>query len=195
MMLVDQFRADPLFPFQDYATDIRHFIGAQGYWLALLRALPEFDQADWQPVQRPVDVLADQLSGLMLRLQNTRQARLLTLHTNSFEGCVVELIADNPPMTQEEVTQAKGLFDWQPDAETAAGLTPDSAIRVADQLYHAFRAPEEPAEIYIPDAGHPDGGYILPARRLFLQSEVSRDCEPRARAALARFMKTPVPGT
>jgi len=190
-MLVDLFRDELFFPFSDYATDIQHFIGAQRYWLALLRAVPEFVEADWHPVLRAVDVAADQASGLMLRLQDTTNSRLLSLHTNSFEGCTAELLADNPPMTPKQIAEAKEKFEWKPDKAAISGITREHAIREAGMIYVAFTAQAEPAEIYVPDAGHPEGGYLLPARRLVLLSEVSRDCEPQAQEALSRFLKEP----
>ncbi|MFU8865080.1 MAG: hypothetical protein ACNA7O_14285 [Rhodobacterales bacterium] len=191
-MIIDTFKGDPFFPFVDYATDIRHFIGAQRYWLTVLRALPAFHEEDWHPVLRAVDVTADQLSGMMLRLQNTRHARMVTLHTNSFEGCVAELLADNPPMTAQQVKAATEQFDWTPDSAQIEGISHAEAMRDAGLIYEPFTAQTETSEIYLPQAGHPDGGVLLPARHLLLQSEVSRDCEPLAWDALIDFLRSDV---
>lgn len=192
-MLIDTFKDDPFFPFAAYATDIQHFIAAQRYWLGLLRAHPAFHEEDWQPVQRAVDVQADQLSGLMLRLRNLRQARLLTLHTNSFDGCVAELLADNPPMSPQELAEAQEQFDWTPDASQIAGMTPEAARRDAALIYKPFASQVEPSEIYLPQPGHPEGGVLVPARHLLLQSEISRECEPLAWDALTDFLQSGPP--
>jgi hypothetical protein len=188
-MVIHDFKDDPFFPFVGYAPDIRHFIGAQRYWLTLLRALPAFHEEDWHPVLRAVDVTADQTSGLMMRLQNRRQARLLTLHTNSFKGCVAELLADNPPMTPQAVTEATQQFGWTPDSAQIAGMTRETALHDAGLIYQPFVAQIESAEIYVPQAGHPEGGVLVPAQHLLLQSEVSRTCEPLAWDALAGFLQ------
>lgn len=188
-MIIETFKDDPFFPFVDYATDIQHFIGAQRYWLTLLRAVPAFHEEDWHPVLRAVDVTADQASGLMLRLQNRRHARLLTLHTNSLAGCAAELLADNPPMTPQQVNAAQDQFDWTPDTAQIGGMTPEAALREAAEIYQPFVTQSEASEIYVPQAGHPEGGVLLPARHLLLQSEVSRDCEPLAWDALADFLR------
>lgn len=188
MTVIDTFKDDPFFPFVDYATDIQHFIGAQRYWLTVLRAIPAFHEEDWQPVMRAVDVSADQASGLMLRLENRRAAKLLSLHTNSFEGCVAELLADNPPMTPDAVEAAEKQFDWVPGSSQIAGMTHADAVRDAGLIYTPFMTQIEAAEIYVPQAGHPEGGLLLPAQHLLLQSEVSRDCELQAWDALAAFL-------
>lgn len=188
-MVIHDFHDDPFFPFVDYATDIQHFIGAQRYWLTVLRAIPAFHEEEWQPVLRAVDVTADQTSGLMLRLQNTRHAKLLTLHTNSFEGCVAELVADNPPMTPQQVTAATQQFDWTPDSAQIAGMTHKAAMRDASLIYQPFVIQTESSEMYLPQAGHPEGGVLVPAQHLLLQSEVSPECEPLARDALAGFLR------
>ncbi|WP_103255609.1 hypothetical protein [Tabrizicola aquatica] len=193
MLLVETFKDDPFFPFAGYATDIQHFIGAQRYWLTLLRAIPEFHEEDWHPVLRAVDVTADQLSGLMLRLQNLRQAKLLTLHTNSLDGCAAELLADNPPMTPQAVAEAQDQFDWTPDATQIAGLTPEAARRDAALIYTPFTSQVEGSEIYLPQSGHPEGGVLVPARHLLLQSEISRECEPLAWDALSDFLRSGAP--
>lgn len=192
-MLVDTFKDDPFFPFAGYATDIQHFIGAQRYWLTLLRALPGFHEEDWQPLPRAVDVGADQLSGLMLRLQNLRQAKLLTLHTNSLDGCAAELLADNPPMPPQQVAQAQDLLDWTPGAAQIAGMTPEAARRDAALIYTPFTSHVERSEIYLPQSGHPEGGVLVPAPHLLLQSEISRECELLAVDRLSDFLRSVPP--
>ncbi len=188
-MLYDDFLDEPHFPYEHYATDLDHFIAAGRYWLMLLRSAKGFEEGQWQPVLRPVDVIADQLSGMMFWLRNISDTKEISLHTNSLEGCAAQLHADNPPMCPDAIKKAETSFDWTPTPDEIKGQSLEQAFVEAREIYEPFSAWVEPVQFFKPDVNNPAGGATYDAERLILTSEVSRDCEPLALNALDLFLK------
>lgn len=93
----------------------------------------------------------------------------------------------------QQVAQAQDLLDWTPGAAQIAGMTPEAARRDAALIYTPFTSHVERSEIYLPQSGHPEGGVLVPAPHLLLQSEISRECELLAVDRLSDFLRSVPP--
>ena len=188
-MHLEFFRDYPKFPFLDYYKSANQYVGAQQYWLYVLRKSEGFIESDWGAVIRPVNIKQDQTDGLMYWIRNSKDKKEILFHTNSFEGCVNQYMLDNSGMDSGDVDDAINKFGFEPSEEEIRGLTWKEAEKISKSFYESFLTRVEKNDFFKEDATHLEGGYDVPIERLIVVSEVSSDCEPKALQALELFLQ------
>jgi hypothetical protein len=186
--MIELFKTEPGFPFPDYDIDVQQYIGAQRYWLHLVRQAPGFDAGRWAAVVRPVDIPGDQARGLLLWLRSAEDRKEIFLSTSSFEACVRQHRADHAGMSPRQIREARETWGYEPDEATVRGLTEAEAKAEVQAFYKPFLAWVEPAVWFRQDRGHPDGGTEVAVERLILTSEIAPGPETQALRALQLFL-------
>ena len=178
-MILHRFKDTPGFPFSRYFEDINDYIGAQQYWLAVLRATEGWVEDDWAALPAPPLTEEQRFDGEMLALGSRQEPKQMLVQTKSVEGEVASLMRYNDGIGAEEAAR------WGGDAVPAmTRAEAEASARDAPPVM----AWVEAATAWKPDAAHPEGGVEQPVERLILTAEMSDRAEPRARHALALFV-------
>lgn len=186
-MIIDGYRALPGFPFANYFENVEQFTNAQLYWLAVLRSVEGFDESEWTPLVRPVDLDDDMYMGCVTILQNIEQRKELILNTRSLAGDTNILIRENGPMDEEHILPGMELTPEQRD-QILNGIPEDQLRRESEANYTPHLIWVEKATIWVDKPGDPMGGVEVPAERLVFNCEISEEMEPVARRALESFL-------
>lgn len=188
-MKIEMFSGYPDFPFNEYYRSPNQYVSAQQYWLYILRQSDGFVESEWGAVIRPVDIERDLIDGLMIWVRRNDFTKEIILHTNSFNGAVNQYQKDNTGMNEEDIKEAREVFDYHPSEAIIRGLNWGEAKKEVETYYEEFIAEVENTTLFKHDPSNSEQGYEVLAERLILTSEISERAEPKALQALELFLQ------
>ena len=188
MTITEEYQRLPDYPFDDYYRSVNQFIGAQQYWLRVLRLAAGFDDRDWQPLIKPVDVADDMHTGLVIEIQNLEQRKTLRIHATSIDGRAAFLLREDNE-TREAVAQfgSDPAFDDDLDVPLVETLDQAQAIARSEFAAHAgFDAGVDRRDIFIETAD--GGGDYVYGEQMSIVSSICPENEARALHALELYL-------
>lgn len=192
-MVLEQFRSHPEFPFERYFESANQFAAAIEYWMAVLRTADGFDENDWAPRDRPVNVKEDMYLGKVVDITSPTLRKEVNIQTWSISGDANMLITENSGLSEAQYKEQKAMFgaDFELSDETLQGMSEEEAI--AEARAEAARTVSkiwvENAVQWHADPKHPDGGTEVAYERLVVTSQVTAAGETSALHALSLFLR------
>ena len=184
-MILDGFRTQPDFPFEGYFEDVAQYIQTRLYWLAVLRHAIGFDENDWQTDPDSGNPAEDMSNGLGVRLSSATLNKQIWIDTISLPGEINMVLRLNAPMDRAYLLDE---FDEETRAKLLAGVPEDILRAETAAAYKPLMAWVEPAILWLPKPGHPEGGEEIAVERLIVSAEISEAAEPLALQALESFL-------
>ena len=192
-MILDEFRAEPDFPFDKYFESANQYTFALQYWFRVLRSAPNFVETEWKPRKRLVEQKEDMYLGKVIDILSIRLKKEINLQTRSILGDANELFKENKPISNKAYAKDKELFgkSFELDEKTFQGITYKEALRKAtnESRNNFVESWVEKGIHWQSDPSHPKGGYEMDIERLILTSEISERAEPKAIQALELFLQ------
>ncbi|WP_417256887.1 hypothetical protein [Celeribacter halophilus] len=85
-MILEEYAKLPGYPFENYFESVSQYISAQQYWFRVLRAAEGFNEFDWKPVIKPVNIEDDMYTGLLVDIESINFRKTIKIHANSIAG-------------------------------------------------------------------------------------------------------------
>ncbi|MFT6606063.1 MAG: hypothetical protein ACJA2X_001239 [Halocynthiibacter sp.] len=197
-MIIDRFSAQPDYPFPRYFNDVAQYSAVQQYWLAVLRSVPQFDETQWAPTEKPVDLSDDMYLGLVVDIERVDIRKSIRIYAASLEGRANFILNEDM-----ETTKAMASHPMPHDVAAAQKEMTDSGL-IRTQVETLERAMAEAQGEFITSGGFeagvgtrgyfietpsdPMGGNIVDGEELSIISTIDPENETKARHAIDLFI-------
>lgn len=193
IMILQQFKDEPDFPFNRYFESANQYTFATQYWLRVLRSVPNFVETDWKPRERPVEIEQNMYLGKVIDIISVVLKKEINLQTVSILGDANVLFRENGGLSDEEYKGQKKLFgeNFELDDKLLNSITYEEALQEAQEnsKKNDIMAWVEKAIHWQPDIKYPEGGYDINIERLILTAEISEYAEPKVLQAIELFLQ------
>ena len=183
-MILENFKNHETYPFNRFYESANQYAFSQQYFLSLLRSVDGFQESEWKPIPRKVDIKDDQYMGLLVEIFNVEEKKAISLSVIGREGVANMLYRENQ-FSKKEIKYTNDDREKSDLPKIAGNPTMRDIVDNLNQSYAGpVNAQVDSVQIYIDDFEEE----VL-FEKLFLGGEISEQAENKLVDVLEIFLK------